>query len=1368
MGFTSQERINLNSKVLAAGVKDANEVGQWYESFFANSFVLKSSKVWANPDLQTLLDNPAPNLATAQSIAMANSTIIQDYSDVSSAVRLTEVPGSNGSTYVAFSSYNDLGSTQLDNWIQPQFVPRADAGFEGYPSIGYAVRLFEGDPNSGGTEVSTSDGQTGSGSSASVAWVFDYANGMLLISADYRGTITDPYILGFRYIGSTLDDISSSVLQLTIKQYQESITVNTLGQTEFVLSNDPMDDGYVQMFVNGSKQQYGTDYIGTGTLITYTGSMTLDVTDDVEFWYLAIGTSEGIGQEQISLPVTIDGQTSFTLPSEPLEDGYVQMFVNGLKQQYGIDYTGTGTDISYIGSVDLEIDDDVEFWYLTGSAADPVTGGTQTLAETLGYGNITGGYDIELSPGSVITSESNGSGTGAAITLVSGTGGGTGGSGNISITTPDNGGATGDTGSIQIETGDGNAGGAGSILIATGNGGGSSTGSGSIDLYTGIGNGGDVGNISIYTGETGGGSAGNITIGTLTSGQATGSLHFFTGFATSGAPGNISIAAGDSQGVSDGGEIYLSTGDSDTGNAGDFFLSTGGVTTSGNGGTIYFSAGFGGSTSGNGGGFIVTAGNSSTSSSAGSVYLTGGNNTSSGVGGSVILTSGSSTSGIDGDIVLNPRGSGAVILTGNEVIKTNDDVATTDSLIITTGTNTSTNPSGDITIVTGGVTGGTLGSGSVSISSAANSGHTGTTGSVSLFTGDGSAGSSGNVNIYSGAGNAGGSGSVNITIGDGQGGAAGDLNLVGGSAGSSGTGSNINISAGISTGGFDGGMITLTPGTSVSGSDGYVDVIGDLNVTGKLTVAGLIDPTGLVLTEQSSSPYNTNTNEGMIWVRDDGYLMFTDQTDTDHTIDLDGTGGGSGSVTSVFGRVGAVISVSGDYDSDQITNVSTVSGASVSDALETLNGLIVGGGGGTVSGPDTTTDNAIVRWDGADGYSIQNSGIIIDDSGNITGVTTINGVVVETHASRHENGGTDEISVTGLSGLLADPQTPETHASSHESGAGDELDGYNLAITYVPSNYNVPINDIIGEHFYRIDEALASVGSLSPVITEYRFSNNTTTADPGAGRFRLNNADPALATELYFSSENNNGADITNIIELISSGIGLYIQESNDATTFVVATVSSAPVDNTGWFTVGISVSDNNGTFSNNQTCGLTFFSGSSGSLTAPIPDQDGYIAIASGGDFVYLKGTSDGDVLTWNEISETWESSSVPTGGLGPTKLTVLAGLQSTDTTGFSVISAFEFDAADYDGYSTITFNALIETSNAADDVEIRLYNLTGAYILTSSILSSSSTETVLVTTDITSDINPGSGIYEVQLRLTTTGSPNLAICKRAELLIE
>jgi hypothetical protein len=48
------------------------------------------------------------------------------------------------------------------------------------------------------------------------------------------------------------------------------------------------------------------------------------------------------------------------------------------------------------------------------------------------------------------------------------------------------------------------------------------------------------------------------------------------------------------------------------------------------------------------------------------------------------------------------------------------------------------------------------------------------------------------------------------------------------------------------------------------------------------------------------------------------------------------------------------------------------------------------------------------------------------------------------HASTHENGGADEISVAGLSGVLADPQTPTTHEATHENGGADELPHQNL------------------------------------------------------------------------------------------------------------------------------------------------------------------------------------------------------------------------------------------------------------------------------------------------------------------------------------
>jgi hypothetical protein len=45
-----------------------------------------------------------------------------------------------------------------------------------------------------------------------------------------------------------------------------------------------------------------------------------------------------------------------------------------------------------------------------------------------------------------------------------------------------------------------------------------------------------------------------------------------------------------------------------------------------------------------------------------------------------------------------------------------------------------------------------------------------------------------------------------------------------------------------------------------------------------------------------------------------------------------------------------------------------------------------------------------------------------------------------THATTHENGGSDEINVAGLSGLLADGQTPLGHNASHEHGGSDEIE----------------------------------------------------------------------------------------------------------------------------------------------------------------------------------------------------------------------------------------------------------------------------------------------------------------------------------------
>ena len=85
-------------------------------------------------------------------------------------------------------------------------------------------------------------------------------------------------------------------------------------------------------------------------------------------------------------------------------------------------------------------------------------------------------------------------------------------------------------------------------------------------------------------------------------------------------------------------------------------------------------------------------------------------------------------------------------------------------------------------------------------------------------------------------------------------------------------------------------------------------------------------------------------------------------------------------------------------------------GQKVRDSLEYLKGL---------AGPVTIEDDVTVQGDIA-----------------VTG--TVDGIDAANHSARHENGGADEISVLGLSGLLADGQTPLGHKASHENGGADE------------------------------------------------------------------------------------------------------------------------------------------------------------------------------------------------------------------------------------------------------------------------------------------------------------------------------------------
>ena len=244
MSLTNQERINSYSQILQALVVGSPKQA-WYESqlFYETSII--SEQVLNLDDVKLLKQNPASNLTTARNNALVIPSVLSDLSQFPNAIRLTQVPGTNGMVYVALSVYGDFNSTRLKLWIQPQMVPQ----LSGLPSNGYAIRLFNGNPNSGGTEITTTQGTSGTGINKSVGWIPIASAGILIVAEDFVSNISDPYWCGFRYIGRTL---GSTVR----KQYFNNVN--------FIQINNINDISQVQIWTSVSENaifdQFVFDY----------------------------------------------------------------------------------------------------------------------------------------------------------------------------------------------------------------------------------------------------------------------------------------------------------------------------------------------------------------------------------------------------------------------------------------------------------------------------------------------------------------------------------------------------------------------------------------------------------------------------------------------------------------------------------------------------------------------------------------------------------------------------------------------------------------------------------------------------------------------------------------------------------------------------------------------------------------------------------------------------------------------------------------------------------------------------------------------------------------------------------------------------
>lgn len=165
--------------------------------------------------------------------------------------------------------------------------------------------------------------------------------------------------------------------------------------------------------------------------------------------------------------------------------------------------------------------------------------------------------------------------------------------------------------------------------------------------------------------------------------------------------------------------------------------------------------------------------------------------------------------------------------------------------------------------------------------------------------------------------------------------------------------------------------------------------------------------------------------------------------------------------------------------------------------------------------------------------------------------------------------------------------------------------GTNIALTYNDAANTLTIDSTAG--------GAALAGS-------WTFDTGTSAADPGNKKIRFNSATLASVTAIYVNDTTNQNFDASTVLGFLASGHRIFIQQKNDATRAALFQLSGDPTDNTGWWTIPVTVVDSGTLMANSSDCAVVLQFGGGG--TAPNFD----VILTSGGDVLT---DASGNVLT-------------------------------------------------------------------------------------------------------------------------------------------
>ncbi len=297
-----------------------------------------------------------------------------------------------------------------------------------------------------------------------------------------------------------------------------------------------------------------------------------------------------------------------------------------------------------------------------------------------------------------------------------------------------------------------------------------------------------------------------------------------------------------------------------------------------------------------------------------------------------------------------------------------------------------------------------------------------------------------------------------------------------------------------------------------------------------------------------------------------------------------------------------------------------------------LNGVTVdlAAGGGDVTKVGTPVNNQIGVWTG-DGTIEGDANLVWDGTAHeLTLSDGTDSILMQIVLNTFDIGG------SGLSSIRLQPTNGQNSVVANAGGS--VVLSYNNTPTFQTNINRSESLNAITSNSGGVERVL-TVGDIEagqPRL-RYFFDATTTSGDPGSGQIRYNNATPASVTSLYINDTSDSGLNSDRVLNNLASGDILTLCDEQDGADYLVVSVNGAPTDNTGWWTIPVTVIHSGTLPTNVVNIDVQWFSqATGGGITGTVADNQ--IVTGTGASTVDSSAN-----LTYDGTSVTVSSGTLP-----------------------------------------------------------------------------------------------------------------------------